>query len=50
MYEFFWPTMERQVRVGGVITKLSKNESVDYFNSRPYASRIGAHSSPQVKK
>ena len=47
---FFWPTMERQVRIGGIFTKLSKNESVDYFNSRPYASRIGAHSSPQSQE
>ena len=34
---FFWPTMERQVRVGGVITSMLSNESVDYFNSRPYS-------------
>ena len=46
---FFWPEMERQIRVNGTITKLSEIESDDYFNSRPYESRIGAWSSPQSK-
>ena len=44
---FFWPEMERQVRINGTISRLSKQESDDYFNSRPYESRIGAWSSPQ---
>jgi len=46
---FFWKNLERQVRVTGVISKLSDQESEDYFNSRPYESRIGAWCSPQSK-
>ena len=44
---FFWPEMERQVRINGSIFRLSEQESDDYFNSRPYESRIGAWCSPQ---
>ena len=44
---FFWPEMERQVRINGSISRLSVQESDDYFNSRPYESRIGAWCSPQ---
>lgn len=46
---FFWPEMERQVRINGSISRLSVQESDDYFNSRPYESRIGAWCSPQSK-
>ena len=44
---FFWPDMERQVRIKGLIIRLSEQDSDDYFKSRPYESRIGAWSSPQ---
>ncbi len=44
---FFWPELQRQVRIDGKIVKLSKEESEAYFNSRPFESRIGAISSPQ---
>lgn len=44
---FFWPELQRQVRIDGKIVKLTKEESEAYFNSRPYESRIGAISSPQ---
>ena len=44
---FFWPEMERQVRINGSISRLSEHESDVYFNSRPYESRIGALCSPQ---
>lgn len=44
---FFWPELQRQVRIDGKITKLSKEESEAYFKSRPFESRIGAISSPQ---
>lgn len=46
---FFWPELERQVRFEGKISKLSKVESEQYFHSRPRASQIGAHVSPQSK-
>ena len=39
---FFWVEINRQVRVLGKAEKLSREESVNYFNSRPKESRISA--------
>jgi pyridoxamine 5'-phosphate oxidase len=44
---FFWPELERQIRIEGSVTKLSPEESDAYFHSRPLDSRIGAWASPQ---
>ncbi len=44
---FFWPQLERQVRLEGSIEKVSAAESDEYFQSRPLGSRIGAWVSPQ---
>jgi len=44
---FFWPELERQIRVEGRIAPLSASASDQYFASRPYASRIGAWASAQ---
>ena len=44
---FFWPELERQVRIEGKILKLSKEESEAYFASRPFGSQLGAVVSPQ---
>ena len=44
---FFWKELERQVRITGLIEKVSDAESDEYFNSRPQNSRIGAIASPQ---
>lgn len=44
---FFWKELERQVRVEGLVEKISVEESDAYFNSRPEASKIGAWASPQ---
>lgn len=44
---FFWPGLERQVRIKGEASKVSRDISVDYFNSRPGDSRLGAWASPQ---
>mgnify|MGYP001212195647 CR=1 FL=1 len=44
---FFWRELERQVRVEGVVEKVSDSESDQYFHSRPAESRIGAWASPQ---
>jgi pyridoxamine 5'-phosphate oxidase len=44
---FFWPELERQVRVEGTVSRASAEESDAYFATRPAASRIGAAASPQ---
>lgn len=44
---FFWDRLERQVRIEGKITKVSPEESDNYFHSRPLGSQIGAWSSAQ---
>lgn len=44
---FFWPELERQVRVTGVARRVAREESEAYFRSRPRGSRIGAWASPQ---
>jgi len=46
---FLWETLERQVRITGKAFKVSAEVSVDYFNSRPLDSRIGAYASPQSR-
>jgi pyridoxamine 5'-phosphate oxidase len=44
---FFWKELERQVRIKGIAEKISVKESIDYFDSRPEGSKLGAWSSPQ---
>ncbi len=44
---FFWPELERQVRVEGKVEKTDANTSDIYFLSRPMGSQIGAWASPQ---
>jgi pyridoxamine 5'-phosphate oxidase len=44
---FFWPSLERQVRIEGRVGKVSAEESNAYYDSRPLGSRIGAWASPQ---
>jgi pyridoxamine 5'-phosphate oxidase len=46
---FPWFLMERQVVIRGKATRVPTAESVRYFISRPFASRLGAWTSPQSK-
>jgi pyridoxamine 5'-phosphate oxidase len=44
---FFWKELERQVRITGLVKKISEKESDEYFYSRPIGSQIGAWASNQ---
>lgn len=44
---FFWPELERQIRISGVAARVSAETSDAYFKSRPLESQIGAWASPQ---
>lgn len=45
---FYWPELERQIRIAGRVDKISVQESTDYYHKRPRDSQIAAHiSTPQ---
>lgn len=44
---FFWPHVERQIRICGRAEKSSREASIEYFHSRPRGSQLGAHVSEQ---
>jgi pyridoxamine 5'-phosphate oxidase len=44
---FFWADLERQIRIEGVVERISDEESTAYFQSRPKGSQLGALTSPQ---
>ena len=46
---FFWKELERQVRITGLVEKISTAASDAYFHSRPAASQVGAIASPQSR-
>lgn len=46
---FCWLELERQVRIEGIVEKVSAQESDDYFAVRPTLSRLGAWASPQSR-
>ena len=43
----FWPQLERQIRIQGIIEKVDDITSDKYFSSRPRSSQIGAWASNQ---
>ena len=47
---FFWPELERQIRIEGYAATSPEKESDDYYHTRPIDSRIGAWSSPQSEE
>ena len=46
---FYWPELERQVRIEGQVVKAPTAVSDDYFSKRPRNNRVGAWASPQSK-
>ncbi len=44
---FFWPELERQIRISGTVERVSREESEAYFHSRPRESQLGAWASHQ---
>ncbi len=44
---FFWPELERQIRIEGVVVPCNTITSDSYFNSRPLESKLGAWASQQ---
>ena len=47
---FFWPELQRQVRIIGHVVKMSAERSDAYFQSRPRGSQLGATASPQSQE
>lgn len=44
---FFWGELERQVRIAGAVSQVSRESSAEYFVSRPLGSQLGAWTSYQ---
>ncbi len=44
---FYWPELDRQIRVEGAITRVAREESEAYFAQRPRGHQVGAWASPQ---
>jgi pyridoxamine-phosphate oxidase len=46
---WYWKEMSRSVRIVGDVERLSPEESLKYYSTRPVGSQIGAHASPQSR-
>ena len=44
---FYWPELERQVRIEGLSERVADGKSEEYFQSRPRSSQLSAWASPQ---
>jgi len=46
---FHWKSLKRQIRITGKVSVIDDKEADEYYNSRPYESRIAAWASSQSK-
>jgi pyridoxamine 5'-phosphate oxidase len=46
---FWWQPLDRQVRIGGHVEKVARQESQTYFDSRPRGHQLSAWASPQSR-
>lgn len=44
---FYWAELERQVRIGGTVERTTREETEEYFATRPRGSQLGAWASAQ---
>jgi pyridoxamine 5'-phosphate oxidase len=49
-FNFFWPDLERQIRIEGTVSLADPSYSDNYFNNRPHESKLGAWASDQSAK
>lgn len=49
-FNFLWLPLQRQIRIEGILSKVSNDQSNEYFQKRPRGSQLGAIASPQSKK
>ncbi len=47
---FFWNETERQVIIQGIAEKFSEESAIEYFNTRPRGSQLGAWASNQSRE
>jgi pyridoxamine 5'-phosphate oxidase len=47
---FYWSSLNRQVRIEGLVERVSREESEEYFQTRPRGSQLGAWASPQSEE
>ncbi|MEM9364402.1 MAG: pyridoxamine 5'-phosphate oxidase [Planctomycetota bacterium] len=46
---FYWPHLQRQVRIEGTVSQTDRETSRRYYHTRPRGSQLGAHVSPQSR-
>ncbi len=47
---FWWPVLQRQIRLRGTASALPKEQAVEYFSTRPRGAQISAHASKQSRE